>query len=127
VTLQWGNGKYVKTIPLGLKDNVATLYSSPGYDKFHAFCAEAGLETMTDEPLTCDECSSILEDDLDSGDTYHAAAFPMQIYNPKNDHHFCTLTANGKARNNSYTPTTCKNPGMCSMLIWPSYTPPMER
>ena len=89
VTLQWGNGKYIKTIPLGLRDNVATLYSSPGYDRFHAFCAEAGLDSNNnDEPLTCDECSSILEDDLDNGDNYDAAAFPLQIYNPRYDNHF---------------------------------------
>ena len=88
--LKWGNDKFKKTILLGLKDNVATLYSSPGYDRFHALCTEAELDNNSDgEPIVCNECSSIIEEDLDSGDTYDtAAAFPLQIYNPKHDHHF---------------------------------------
>ena len=81
VILKWGNEKFKKTIPLGLKDNVATLYSSPRYDRFHAFCTEAGLDNKSDgDPIVCNECSRIIEEDLDSGDTYDtAAAFPLQI------------------------------------------------
>lgn len=63
VTLTWGNGKFNKTIPLGRKDNVATMFSSPGFDKFQAFCAEADISIDDKENvLICNECTSILED-----------------------------------------------------------------
>ena len=48
VQLIWGEGKYIKTIPLGDKDNVATLYSSPSYDKFLAFAATTSQELEND-------------------------------------------------------------------------------
>ena len=36
-------------VPLGRDDNVATFQLAPGYMKYHAFCAEAGIEGNEDE------------------------------------------------------------------------------
>ena len=63
VTLVWGDGKYRKTVPLGKNDNVATMYSSPGYDKFHAFLATADYDDNTENPIICQEATSIIEDE----------------------------------------------------------------
>ncbi|GFH52929.1 hypothetical protein CTEN210_09405 [Chaetoceros tenuissimus] len=40
VTLVWNNQASKLTVPLSKESNVATLRLSPGYEKFHAFCAE---------------------------------------------------------------------------------------
>ena len=64
VTLIWGDEKFRKTIPLCENDNVATMYSSPGYDKYHAFCAQADYnENDDDDPILCQQVTSIIEDD----------------------------------------------------------------
>ena len=66
VILQWGNNKYRKTIPLGIIDKVAKMYSDPGYDRFHAFCAEADISSNDNyNIIICDECTSVLEDNDD--------------------------------------------------------------
>ena len=94
VKLIWGDGKYCKTIPLGLKDNVATMYSSPGYEKFHSFCAEADIDhNDIDEEITCFECTSILEDDLDN-DAIVDSNISIQPHKPKNDAHFSNADDN---------------------------------
>lgn len=39
------------------------MYSDPGYDRFHAFCAEAEISPDdTENIIFCDECTSLLED-----------------------------------------------------------------
>ena len=90
VILKWGNGKYCKTIPLGIKDNVATMYSDPGYDRFHAFCAEAEISLNDDDNIIlCNECTSVLEDK----DTEPISATTKQFYPPQKsscDDHFDT-------------------------------------
>ena len=64
VTLIWGDGKYRKTIPLGESDNVTTMYSSPGYEKYQAFCAQADHNTADDnDPILCEQTTSLIEDD----------------------------------------------------------------
>ena len=92
VKLIWSNNKFCKTIPLGLKDNVATLYSSPGFEKFHSFCAEAEIsQDDMDEPVTCFECTSILEEEVDDETevTYDInRSFPLTLHDPKNGIHF---------------------------------------
>ena len=66
IILEWGNGKYRKTVPLGKNDNVATMYSSPGYSKFHAFVAKADITDDHDEqPILCQKVTSIIEDEDD--------------------------------------------------------------
>ena len=74
-----------------LKDNVATLYFSPGYDKFHAFYAEADLaDDEFEEPITCFECTSVLEDEIDADlDEFSInLSFPLRLHNPEHDYHF---------------------------------------
>ena len=71
IILQWGNGKYKKRVPLGQKDNVATMYASPGYSKFHAFLTKADISSDHDEqPILCQEATSIIEDEEDDDDDY---------------------------------------------------------
>jgi hypothetical protein len=47
-TLYWEGGGKSLTIPLGDKDNVATLQLTPGYTKFHSFCNGAPTNDDTD-------------------------------------------------------------------------------
>jgi hypothetical protein len=47
--LAWG-GKYTRTVPLD-QSNVATFHLAPGYSKFQAFCAEAGINDQLDDTL----------------------------------------------------------------------------
>ena len=64
VTLVWNEGKNIKTIPLGPKDNVATMYSTPGYEKFHTFLAQAvDSDDDEDQPIFCQRATSIIEDE----------------------------------------------------------------
>ena len=66
--LYWGGNKFKKTVPLGDKDNVATMYSSPSYEKFHAFELKV-MDTLvqTDNgqciPITGNEYCSVIEDE----------------------------------------------------------------
>ena len=87
VILQWGDNKYIKTIPLGTRNNVATLYSSPGYDKFQTFCSEAELSNNdTDNVITCEECTSVIEDKDD--EPIHAEPTTILHYNKDDHKHF---------------------------------------
>ena len=61
-TLSWK--KYKLTIPLGSSDNVATFSLAPGYEKFHAFCAEADITNDEDDSITCEE-ANVMSDDED--------------------------------------------------------------
>ena len=59
VILKWGNGECKKTIPLGINDNVATITTSPGFNKFEAFKATINDEDTQEENsnvcVTCNE------------------------------------------------------------------------
>lgn len=48
VVLEWNDNKCKLTIPLDDITNVATINSSPGYGKFHAFCTEINLNRDED-------------------------------------------------------------------------------
>ena len=76
----------------GSQRQFATLYSSPGFERFHTFCAEADLtQDGIDEPITCLECTSILEDDVDDETeiSYDInLSFPLTLHDPKNVTHF---------------------------------------
>lgn len=87
VILKWGDDKFFKTIPFGIKNNVATMYSSPGFDKFQTFCSEAELSPNDiDNVVTCEECTSVLEDKDD--EPIHAKPTQIPIHNDKRDKHF---------------------------------------
>ena len=43
--------QYLKTIPLGKKDNVGTFYLSPGFNNFHIFCQQAMGNPLDDDAL----------------------------------------------------------------------------
>jgi hypothetical protein len=62
VTLKWDG--FCRTVELDLRSNVATLYTSPGYSKFHAFCATAGFNEKAEEsnPLSM-EATADFEDE----------------------------------------------------------------
>ena len=54
VVLTWGNKtkQYLKTVPLGKKDNVGTLYLSPGFNNFHLFCQKSMENPLDDGALS---------------------------------------------------------------------------
>ena len=60
--LRWGS-LYKLTIPLNEVDNVATFCMPPGFDRFTAFCAEAGLDYNDVVCLPCDLTADAKEDD----------------------------------------------------------------
>lgn len=57
----WGQQKHKKTIPLSRATNVATIGLAPGYEKYHAFCAECGVE---DNELLSYPASHVSDDEL---------------------------------------------------------------
>ena len=66
--LFWNNGKNKLTIPLNRSNNVATLTTTPGYERFEAFCAEADIGENEGEdrnPIICQQTISIVEDKID--------------------------------------------------------------
>ena len=69
VTLQWGQRQYKRTIPLDKGTNVATFRLAPGYKTFSVFCAEAGLDSDTNDadPLMVNETHFISEDEPEPG------------------------------------------------------------
>ena len=46
-TLFWGQRKHELTMPLGKKDNVAAFRLAPGFNKFTAFCADCGMDSVS--------------------------------------------------------------------------------
>ena len=54
MVLTWGNNtkQYLKTIPLGKKDNVGTFYISPGFNNYHIFCQQAMENTLDDDAFS---------------------------------------------------------------------------
>jgi hypothetical protein len=50
-TLYWNKGHSTLHIPYGKKDNVATMYLSPGFHNFAVFCAEADLLDSDNDPV----------------------------------------------------------------------------
>ena len=44
VVLKWNNKMACLAIQLDKFTNIATMYSAPGYGKYHAFCVEIGFE-----------------------------------------------------------------------------------
>ena len=87
VTLKQGDDKYIKTIPLGTKDNVATMQSSPGFDRFQTFCSEAEISIDDKENIVlCDECTSVLEDKDD--EPIHTQPVRLNDHDLKHDKYF---------------------------------------
>ena len=65
VTLEWGNGKFRRTIPLGKVDNVATFNLASGYDKYTEFYRKLKYNQtiMDDTPITIDEVNIVENDE----------------------------------------------------------------
>ena len=62
VVLQWGQRQFTKTIPLQVNgSNVGVMYSSPGFSRFNAFCAECDPSDEADGPL-CYEAAEVSDD-----------------------------------------------------------------
>jgi len=79
VILHWNQGEYSLTLPLDTKGtNVATLYTSPGYKAFHAFCVEAG-RTEPDEQDTMAFDAAAVSDDEQSVTEEPSHDDPMEI------------------------------------------------
>ena len=57
MVLQWDQRKYRMTIPLDPRTNVATFQTAPGYKRFQASCAKAGIKDHpdADSPFVCYE------------------------------------------------------------------------
>ena len=61
-TLFWNNRRYLRSIPLSPGSNVATIHLASGYQKYHAFCAEANIpEDEVEDPITFD--TGVVSDD----------------------------------------------------------------
>ena len=56
MVLRWDNktNQYLKTTPLGKKDNLGTFYISPGFDNFHLFFQQAMDDPLDDDDLSVD-------------------------------------------------------------------------
>ena len=69
VTLFWNNRQNTLTVPLGKDDNVATLYTAPGFRNFESFCATAGMddEYDRDHPIIASETLIVSDDDQENG------------------------------------------------------------
>ena len=102
--LKWGKNKFIKMIPLGKKDNVAAMYSSPGYNRFQALCSEADISVNDeDNVIICDKYTSTLEDkdgestpndssiELTKHESFHNKHFQNENENEnENDHNITT-------------------------------------
>ena len=64
--LYWNNGNNKLHIPLGRRDNVATLQMAHGYEQFAVFCCEAGIDVQSSEIVAMP--SGIISDDEDESD-----------------------------------------------------------
>jgi hypothetical protein len=56
ITLYWNQQNNKLTVPLSVATNVAMFQSAPGYQHFEAFCAEAGLDTYSEDAVTIEAC-----------------------------------------------------------------------
>ena len=65
VTLLWNDRKARLTVPLAKENNVATFYLAPGFTKYYAFCAQAGLDDEVDlkDPLICHQVEDVISDE----------------------------------------------------------------
>ena len=70
ITLFWKQRKHKLTIPLDKASNVATFHLAPGYNKFEAFCAEAGLDPKQEDtkPIIAEEARIVSDDEDDPMD-----------------------------------------------------------
>jgi Reverse transcriptase (RNA-dependent DNA polymerase) len=68
-TLYWKDGKHKLVVPLGERDNVATLQLSPGYEKYMAFCAQAEIQDNHDEDPIIAMDSTLVSDDEDDDES----------------------------------------------------------
>jgi hypothetical protein len=77
-TLFWNQRRNKLTVPMG-QNNVATFQLAPGYGKFTAFCAEAGVdyEKAQSDPIVV-KSSQIISDDED-GDKHDEIGSPDPI------------------------------------------------
>jgi hypothetical protein len=73
-TLYWEGGRKQLTIPLGEKDNVATMQLTPGYKKFHTFCDNAPPNHDHD-PIIMQPATTISDDEGDDDDQGSCAGF----------------------------------------------------
>ena len=83
VILQWDT--FIKTIPLGSNDNVATLYSSPGYDKFHAMQTTLDLSTIEEDHKALKLESSIAENEIQNQISEYSHTIPNNINNSQSN------------------------------------------
>ena len=67
IILSWDNGKSTRTVPLTKDTNVATMTLAPGFNKFKAFCTEAGITDEFDEELCYD--TNVISDDEDDDES----------------------------------------------------------
>ena len=64
VTLSWVISSYKLTTPLGKKNNVGTLYMTPGFNNFNLFC-QAATEEHHDEHYPMQAAPNLVDDDED--------------------------------------------------------------
>jgi hypothetical protein len=61
IEMYWQQRKFKRTVELDPVTNTGTIYASPGYKQYHAFCAEVEDEGLTDHhPIYC--AASVYED-----------------------------------------------------------------
>ena len=86
-TLFWNNGTSTRTVPIDRDStNVATFRLSPGYTRFHAYCAEFNQEpsrAMEMDPISANEAGVVSDDESDGEST--AAEDPSSGWNSEGD------------------------------------------
>jgi hypothetical protein len=63
--LIWNNGRNARTVPISEYDNCFTFRLAPGFKYFMAYCAEFGLDTLTNNTKSLLADATLIEDDED--------------------------------------------------------------
>ena len=88
MVLSWGNNtkNYLKTTPLGKKDNIGTFYLSPGFNNFHLFFQQTMDDPLDDDALAV--ATSMINDYEEEYPTHHTDFKHVCSWTPfSSDHH----------------------------------------
>ena len=89
VVLTWGNKtkQYLKTIPLGKKENVGTFCLSPGFNNFHLFFQQAMENPLDDDALVV--APSMIREEEEEDHPQQSDSNQVRSWTPYNpDSHF---------------------------------------
>jgi hypothetical protein len=78
IKMHWQQRKFKRTVELDPVTNTGTIYASPGYKQYHAFCAEVEDKGVIDHhPICCaasvyEDPAIIFDDNDDDGDSTYS-------------------------------------------------------